>query len=208
MPRVEELHLLCKSYDVERVFALPNLGNLRVLRVYHLGICGSREERLIYAYPLGVLAANPALTNLTHLLFHPHHPERYTHYRRGGQRSFLPLELVRALVRSPLLPRLTHLQLRLSDMGDAGVRLLIDSGILKRLRWLDLRHGAVTDEGARLLAACPDAARLEHLDLSRNAVGPDGLAALRAAGVPARAEAPLTAVEVAEEAYLHEGDSE
>jgi uncharacterized protein (TIGR02996 family) len=43
MPRVEELHLLCKSYDPERLFALPNLTELRVLRVYHLG---ARQRRL------------------------------------------------------------------------------------------------------------------------------------------------------------------
>jgi uncharacterized protein (TIGR02996 family) len=208
MPRVEELHLLCKSYDIERVFALHNLGNLRVLRVYHFGARGSRDDRRRYEYPLDVLAANRALTSLTHLLFHPHHPENYTEYRRGGQRSFLPLEQVRALVRSRHLPRLTHLQLRLSNMGDEGARLLIDSGILKRLKRLDLRHGCVSDEGARLLAACPDAARLEHLDLSRNAVTAEGLALLQTAGVPARAEAPQTAVELAEEAYLYEGDSE
>jgi uncharacterized protein (TIGR02996 family) len=208
MPRVEKLHLLCKCYDIERVFALRNLGNLGVLRVSYAGVRGSRDDRRRYEYPLDVLAANPTLTNLTHLFFHPHHPENYTEYRRGGQRSFLPLEQVRALVASPHLPRLTHLQLRLSNMGDAGVRLLIDSGILKRLKWLDLRHGCVSDEGAQLLAACPDAARLEHLDLSRNAVTADGLALLRAAGVPARAEAPQTAVELAEEAYLYEGDSE
>ena len=33
MDRVEELHLLCKNYDAGRLFALPNLARLRVLRV-------------------------------------------------------------------------------------------------------------------------------------------------------------------------------
>jgi uncharacterized protein (TIGR02996 family) len=208
MPRVEELHLLCKDYDAERLFALPNLGRLRVLRVYHLGVRGSWGEGERYEYPLNVLAANPALANLTHLLFHPHHPERYTRYRQGGQRSFLPLERVRALVQSPHLPALTHLQLRLSNMGDEGVRVLIDSGILKRLKVLDLRHGCVTDEGARLLAECPDLKHLESLELSRNAVSAPGLALLRGTGVLVRADNPQTARELAEEAYLYEGDSE
>jgi uncharacterized protein (TIGR02996 family) len=213
MPRVEELHLLCKSYSPERLFALPNLTRLRVLRVYHLGVSSSQGERRRYEYPLDALAANPALSNLTHLLFHPHRPE-YHHdayderERTGRQLSFLPLSQVRALVRSPHLRNLTHLQLRLSDMGDAGARELIDSGALSRLRWLDLRHGCVTDEGARLLAACPDARRLAHLDLSRNAVTAQGLTALQAAGVPARAESPLTARELSGQQYLFEDDGE
>jgi uncharacterized protein (TIGR02996 family) len=193
MPRVEELHLLCKAYDPRRLFALPNLTRLRVLRVYHLGV--RDEEGVRYEYPLDVLASNPALAHLTHLLFHPHmpeyHPETYDEEQRTGRHpSFLPLGQVRALVRSPHLKSLTHLQLRLSNMGDAGVREVIDSGILARLKWLDLRHGCITDEGARLLADCPDARRLEHLDLSRNAVSAEGLALLRQAGVPARADRP------------------
>ncbi len=93
-------------------------------------------------------------------------------------------------------------------MGNAGVREIIDSGILARLKWLDLRHGCVTDEGARLLAGSPDAGRLEHLDLSRNAVTAAGLALLRRRGLAVRADNPMTAQELAEEAYLYEGDSE
>src|SRR5437660_1329785 len=127
----EELHLLCKDYDIDRLFALPNLRHLRVLRLYHFGIGGNWRDRPRYEYPLDVLAANPALASLTHLLFHPHHPERYSQYRQGGQRSFLPLDQVRALVHSPHLPRLTHLQLRLSNMGDEGIGVLIGSGILR-----------------------------------------------------------------------------
>ena len=37
MPLVEELHLYCKRYDVERLFASPCLTRLRLLRVHHLG---------------------------------------------------------------------------------------------------------------------------------------------------------------------------
>jgi uncharacterized protein (TIGR02996 family) len=206
MPRIEELHLLCKSYDFERVAGLPNLARLRVLRVYHLGAYDSRNRRQRAIYPLDILARNPALGGLTHLLFHPHQPEVY----RAGQEasSFLPIDQVRALVRSPHLKGLTHLQLRLSDMGDDGVRELIDSGILKRLKWLDLRHGCVTDAGARALAACPDARHLEHLDLSRNAVTGAGLRALKAVGIGAVANDPLTERELTEREFLREGDFE
>src|SRR5579872_249948 len=62
MGRVEELHLYAQAVRTDKLFALPNLTNLRVLVVYH--------NRL---YPLEVLAANPALRNLTTLRMHPAH---------------------------------------------------------------------------------------------------------------------------------------
>jgi uncharacterized protein (TIGR02996 family) len=221
MEHLEELHLLCKQYDIERVFALPNLRNLRILRVYHLGRGGTwrtdsdgydesgREE---YPYPLNILAANPAVGNLTHLLFHPHYSQGYDYDFNPPRRlSFLPIEQVRALVESPHLRSLTHLQLRLSDIGDAGVRLLIDSGILRQLKSLDLRHGCITDEGARLLAERSHLENLERLDLSRNAVTAAGLDCIRrnAPGhLTLRADNPLTPQELAERAFLNEGDFE
>lgn len=209
MSRVEELHLLCKEYDIGHLFALPNLTHLRLLRVYHLGRRrGGRRERP-YAYPLDILARNPAVANLTHLLFHPHYSESSPGFEgQPGTPSFLPLDPVRVLLRSKHLTSLTHLQLRLSNMGDEGCREIVASGILKRLKWLDLRHGCISDEGARILAECPDAKNLEHLDLSRNAVTAAGLKLLRRAGIPARAERPLTERELAAEQYLFEGDFE
>jgi uncharacterized protein (TIGR02996 family) len=209
MPRLEELILLCKEYDIDHLFGLPNLSRLRVLRLYHFGAVGTLGPRQRYEYPLDVLAANTALGNLAHLLFHPHSEESLLPLEETEHLpSFLPLEQVQALVQSPHLPRLTHLQLRLSNMGDDGVRLLIDSGMLRRLRWLDLQHGCITDEGARLLAACPDLRNLEHLNLSRNAVSAAGLALLQATGVTVRAEYPLTPGDLAADEYLFEGDSE
>jgi uncharacterized protein (TIGR02996 family) len=209
MPHIEELHLLCKGYDIRRVVALPTLTHLRVLRVYHLGVRRHIAEADRYEYPLDVLAANPAVANLTHLLFHPHHEEfQHEHYGQPRMPSFLPLEQIRAILRSKYLNKLTHLQLRLSNMGDEGIREVIASGILKRLKWLDLRHGCITDEGAKLLAECPDTKKLEHLDLSRNAVTSTGLKLFRRAGIPARADRPLTAQELTDEHYLREGDFE
>jgi uncharacterized protein (TIGR02996 family) len=205
MPRLEELHLLCKDFDPEPVFSCRTLTNLRVLRVYHLGIEGRevwhRGERDDPEFPLDVLGKNPALANLTHLLFHPHQEER-------GSGSFLPLEQVEALLASKRLKRLTHLQLRLSDMGDEGCQAIVSSGILKRLRWLDLRHGCVTDDGARILASCPDLRNLDHLDLCRNGLTEHGISALRATGVPLRADYQQTEQELADEQYLREGDFE
>jgi uncharacterized protein (TIGR02996 family) len=208
MPALEELHLLCKDFYPDPIFASFTLANLRVLRIYHLGWDGAdRRPRARYEYPLDTLAANPWLARLTHLLFHPHHEERWRD-GAGHFPSFLPLEQVRALFDSPHLTALTHLQLRLSSMGDAGCRALVDSGLLRRLRWLDLRHGCISDEGARILAGCLDLRRLEHLDLSRNGLTDEGIAALRATGVPMRADRQQTAEELAEEAYLCEGDFE
>ncbi len=166
MPRVEELYLLCNGYNVQSLVSLPNLTRLQVLRLY-----GLWSE-----VPLAALARNPALESLTHLLVHPHF---------GASESLLPLSQVRALVNSPHLTNLSHLQLRLSSMGDEGVRAFIESGILKRLGWLDLRNGSITDAGARLFAEYGPAKNLRRLDLSRNQVTNAGLSLLRRAGVNA-----------------------
>jgi uncharacterized protein (TIGR02996 family) len=205
MDRVEVLDLYCKGYDTAALFRLRNLTHLRELRVYHQ-YGQTRRSGAGYEYPLDVLAKNTALANLTHLLIHTHQPEDIDDRYRGI--SYLPLEQVQALLRSKHLKKLTHLQLRLSAMGDDGIREFIASGILKQLKWLDLQHGCVTDEGARLLAACEDAKRLERIDLSRNAVSKKGLSALRKAGVNAVANSPLTEQEVEERHYLREGDFE
>jgi hypothetical protein len=183
---------------MEKLFSLP-LHRLRLLQVYHMN----------RRYPLEVLAANEALANLTSLRFHPHHHVDLLHDDppAGPEDGYITLEGVRALVRSPHLPALTHLQLRLSTMGDAGVEEIVRSGILKRLKVLDLRHGCVTDAGARTLAECPDLRRLELLDLDRNRLSPAGVAALQGAGIMVRAGDQVRSDEDVNQ-YLFEGDFE
>jgi uncharacterized protein (TIGR02996 family) len=164
MPDVEEVLIFAHLRDADGLFDLP-MPKLRVLQLYHG-----------WSYPLNKLAKNPSLTNLTHLLCHPHALE----YGNSPYIRFTELE---AVCRSPHLTGLTHLRLRLTDFGDDGVREIIGSGILKRLKVLDLRHGRVTDEGAKLLAACPDLKHLEHLDLSRNCITEAGAETLTATNV-------------------------
>src|SRR5262249_20880255 len=152
---------------------------LRVLKAYHV----RRVHRL------DVLAANPAFRTLTHLMLHPHclDGDGFDEDEADGfvlQEGYLPPRMVEALARSPHLPSLTHLQLRVSSMGDAGVRALIESGLLARLRFLDLRYGCIADEGARALAACPAARSLERLDLSCNSLSPEGAELILRLGVP------------------------
>lgn len=168
MPNLEELLVFAHFTDMDKLFALP-LPQLRVLQLYHG-----------YSYPLARLAKVPWLTNLTHLLCHPHAFE--------GPEPFIGLKDLQAICESEYLQRLAHLRLRLTEFGDEGIRVIIDSGILKRLKTLDLRHGAVTDEGARLLASCPDLKNLEHLDLSRNGLTEVGTKALLATKVPVALE--------------------
>ncbi len=191
MSRLEELYLFAHDVDAAGLFRLTNLTRLRVLQLYHLN-----------EYPLEALAGNPNFGGLTHLLLHPH--------ATPWDGSALELPAVRALVRSPHLPNLTHLQLRLSDMGDAGVEEIVRSGILRRLTVLDLRHGAVTDAGARLLAECPDVKHLKRLDLQRNRLTGAGIALLRAAGVNAKLVNQHQPDETGayNDDYLYEGDVE
>jgi uncharacterized protein (TIGR02996 family) len=170
MPRLEELYLYAHDVDAATLFALP-MNRLRVLRFDH-----ARN------YPFDVLAANPALGSLTHLLCHPHaqipdDPDAY-----------IRLDQLRAVCRAPHLMSLTHLQLRLTDFGDDGITEIVESGVLKRLRVLDISYGCVTDDGARALAACPDLKHLHRLDLTMNALTDEGIAALAATGVTFTAE--------------------
>jgi uncharacterized protein (TIGR02996 family) len=186
LPRIEELRLLAHGYDAARLFALPNLSALRVLQVDY------SAER----YPLEVLATNPALGNLTHLLVcgHP-----------IGEPPRTDLAGARAVVHSPQLPKLTHLQLQGSDHGDVGCTEIVTSGILKRLKVLDLRHGEITDSGARTLADCPDLRRLELLDIERNALTQTGIDALRRIlGSALRADIQQTPEELAQRRYLYD----
>jgi uncharacterized protein (TIGR02996 family) len=164
MPHLEELHVMAHfREEANRLVALP-MPNLRVLLLYH-----GRN------YPLDKLARNPMLTNLRELYCHPHSIDR--------EEPYIRLPHLRAICKSKSLTALTHLQLRLSDVGDAGVEEVIKSGLLKRLKVLDLRHGTVTDEGARALAASPHLKNLDRLDLAWNQIGPAGQAALRKTGV-------------------------
>jgi uncharacterized protein (TIGR02996 family) len=193
MPKLEELYLLAHSVDANQLFGLKTLHNLRVLQLYHNT-----------SYPLAKLAKNPSLGRLTHLLCHPHAME---------EEPYIRLPAVRALVHATNLPSLTHLRLRLSDMGDKGAAEIVNSGILKRLKVLDLRHGCIGDEGARLFAGCPDARNLELLDLDRNCLTSAGTRPLKDAGIRFSAKRQWTREDEEESEfggpeYLFEGDIE
>ena len=167
MPNLVDLHLLAHRVDANKIFALP-LPHLRTLQLYHS-----------QSYPLEKLAANESFANLTALLCHPHALED----NEDEPGAYIRLAHLRAICRSKHLTALTHLQLRLSDFGDAGAKEIVESGILKRLHWLDLQAGCLSDVGANLLAACPDLKNLQHLNLRSNALTPVGVAALQATGV-------------------------
>jgi uncharacterized protein (TIGR02996 family) len=189
LPRLEELRLFVNDYDVSRLFSLPTLTSLRVLQVYNL------SER----YPLEKLAENPALAHLTHLLLHP------AHFLPPLLGPFVRLDGVRALVQSPYLRNLSHLQLHYSDVGDVGCSEIVTSGILKRLKVLDLRHGEIGDSGARTLADCPDLRNLKLLDVGRNALTQTGIDALcRVLGSAVRVDNQQTAEELAQRQYLYQ----
>jgi uncharacterized protein (TIGR02996 family) len=164
MPLLEELYLYAHSVWPEGLFDLP-LPRLRILRFEHS-----------VDYPLEILAENPSLGNLTHLLCHPHAQIP------GDHNAYIRLDQLRAVCRSKHLKSLVHLQLRLTDFGDHGVEEIVSSGMLKRLRALDISYGCVTDQGAAVLAACADLTNLEHLDLTMNALTADGIAALETTG--------------------------
>jgi hypothetical protein len=194
-PRLEELYLNTHLPGVENLFASPQLGNVRVLQYYYGTPYGSRSswDNPGSAYPLTALARNPALKRLTTLRLHP---------GRDGQ---VDLEEMAAVLRSPRLPSLTHLQVHMTAFGDEGCRPIIGSGTLRRLKVLDIGYGNMTDEGARQLAACPDLKRLDVLNVSRNALTAEGVAALRATGVQVVAD---NQHDPEERDYFYEVDAE
>jgi uncharacterized protein (TIGR02996 family) len=209
MPRLEELYLFACEAGLAELFALKSLHHLRILQIYH------NYE----VHRLDILVKNPSLRSLTHLLIHPHcicwHRNAPVDEAAGYREAegYLPLSVVRPLLRSPNLPSLTHLRLRVSSMGDEGCTEVVRSGILGRLKSLDLRHGRITDEGARILAACPDTRRLEWLDLSRNALGTDGSAVVRQLRIPVRLDDQHEPIEGGQAdldsgGYLYEGEQE
>jgi hypothetical protein len=187
MTRLEELYLFAQHCETNRLFASLALTNLRVLIVYH-------DD----AYPLEVLAANPALGNLRTLRLHPAHGY-------PGEECYLPRAQVRALLHSPHLGALKELHLHGSDLGDEGCAEIVRSGILKRLEVLDLRHGSITDAGARVLAECPDVRRLRLLSLENNELTDAGRALLRGQGIEVCCERQN---QVGSDEYLYSGDAE
>ena len=169
-PRLEDLYLNTTLSGIDRLFALPSLGNLRVLQYYYGSEYDARNAGS-GIYPLTALANNASLGRLTTLRLH------------AGRETTIDVDEVDAVLRSPHLPSLTHLQVHTLTSGDEGSRRIIDSGVLRRLKTLDIGYGNMTDEGARLLAACPDLKHLEVLDVSHNLLTEQGIAALRATGV-------------------------
>jgi hypothetical protein len=166
-------------------------------------------------YALEPLATNPALGRLSHLLIFPHSYSRSFDPIHLGTNAWIEAregpalnrENVRAVVTSPHLTSLTHLQLRCCNGGDPMIADIVASGLLKRLKFLDLRHGHVSNEGARLLASCPDTRNLEVLDLTNNRLTKAGVAALRTAGIPIRAGLQQR-TPYDDDATLYCGDSE
>ena len=202
MPRLEELRLFAWGFDVGELFSLPTFTHLRVLQ---LNNCNA-------VYRLDLLAQNPACSNLTELLCHPHHIDESSNAEQDAAAGFdeaegyIPLSVVVPLFQSPHMHNLRHLRLRVSSMGDDGCKHLVESGMLSRLKRLDLRHGRITDAGARILADCPDTLNLEWLDLGFNSLTADGVARIEGLGIPGRVDAQHD--EGDEDTYLTEGDFE
>jgi uncharacterized protein (TIGR02996 family) len=191
-PRLEELYLNDSDGDMRPLFESPALGGLRVLQFYYAS-GDTYPPRTAPAYPLSALAGNTALRNLHTLRFHP------------GRDATLEIDEVRALLSSPNLPALTHLQLHMTDYGDAGARAIVESGTLGRLKVLDIAYGNMSDTGARLLADAPGIRNLERLDVSRNSLSSKGIDALRKTGVNVVAEGQH---ERDDRDYLYEVDVE
>lgn len=168
-PRLEVLHLEARRVDTSLLFSLP-MPHLRELVVHHLD-----------DYPVDILAANPTLSQLETLSFHPQ-------VQQGDEEEYLLLQDLEAVAGSPFLKKLRHLELHSCGMGDAGCVTLVESDLLRHLRILDLTYGSITDAGAQTLASAPEIHNLEHLVLNGNALSERGIRWLKAANPHVEAE--------------------
>jgi uncharacterized protein (TIGR02996 family) len=203
MPRLEEFHCFDGS-DARWI-----LANLTYLK-FPPGLARLSVHHGRGVYPLETLLKKKNLANLTYLSCWPKSQvnERPDEPNEDGGYAYISRRSAAALFRSKKLPKLQHLRLRNSDVGDEGVRILIASGLLKRLKTLDLMGGCVTDAGAQLLAECPDLLHLEALNLTGNLIGPTGLAALRRTKVNLTADGQLRPDALDSGEYLYTGDCE
>jgi uncharacterized protein (TIGR02996 family) len=189
--RMDELHLNTNLLGIDNLFASPVLGNIRVLQYYYGSLYSAGDAER--PYPLIELAYNTSLGHLTTLRLHP------------GRDATIDLDELDAVLRSPHLPSLIHLQAHMTLFGDDGAQAIVESGILRKLKVLDIGYGNMTDEGARLLADSPDLNHLDLLDVSRNALTARGIAMLQATGIRVVANNQHA---VDEQEYLYEVDFE
>jgi hypothetical protein len=84
---------------------------------------------------------------------------------------------LKTLAASPLLARLSALELSPADLRAEGVRIVAQSPHLANLTELTLNRNAVGDAGLQALAASPHLARLRRLLLGHNPLTPHGRAA-------------------------------
>ena len=161
MPRLEELRLYASGRWMGEVFDLP-LPRLRKLIAFHH-----------HDYPLERLAANATMKNLVTLECYPHGHEP------GDDEAYIRTDGFLALAQSPHLPSLTHLMLRLHEIGDDAMQTFIDLGKLKQYQSLDFLGGNFTDRTANALADCPDVRNLRKLDLTHNYLTGSAIARLR-----------------------------
>lgn len=170
-PRLEELYINNEMRPIDDVFSSELLANIRVLQYYYASAYNTYRDPH-EPYPLGSLAANKSLKNLTTLRFHP------------GRDAEIDIDELDALLNSKNLPSLEHLQVHMIANADEAADRIARSGILKRLKTLDIAYGVMTDDGARVLAAaCPDLKKLEVLNVSHHALTSTGVSALKKTGV-------------------------
>ena len=183
------LLLEAHGVDANKLFKLK-LPKLRSLTVNH-----------IHGYPLEVLAKNKTLENLESIAFWPHAME----YDADG--AYISFEGFKALCRSKNLPKLRHLELYCSDVGNDGLAEFVKSPLLKQIKVLDLTYGRINDDGANILAAA-DLSGLEKLILSGNYLTQAGIDAIKQTGVNLEAQNQYSGDPDAEHEYLWNGDIE
>ena len=190
-PRLEELYLNTNLVDIDALFATRGSA---ISAYCNTTTATTTVRKALRAARIRLRPwqTTPSLQRLTTLRLHP------------GRDTTIELTEFDALVRSPHLPGLTHLQVHMTNFGDEGARGIIESGILRRLETLDIGYGNMTDDGRSPAGGMSRPEALQLLDVSRNALTVAGIAALED-GIRVVANEQHA---VDETDYLYEGDLE
>jgi uncharacterized protein (TIGR02996 family) len=154
-----------RLFDVAAVWrALADASHLANLR--HLVISDDWTSVEAFNERVRILAGSSHLRHLQVLGLHS-----ICRHRLGAAE-------IRLLAGSPLVGRLSALDLGGLRVGDEGARILAASANLSRLRRLHLNGCAIGPAGARALAESPCLAGLSSLDLRQNPIGTEEARAL------------------------------
>ncbi|MCA8956334.1 MAG: STM4015 family protein [Planctomycetes bacterium] len=175
----QEISWIAQSDVSPLLLAFPELEVLRVRGSSGLDIGAIRHAKLReFAFETGGLPASVMAHAATADCPELRHLELWLGSDEYGYNG--SLDLLAPLLAGDHFPKLTYLGLKNSQEQDEIARLVAASPLLERLTVLDLGMGTLTDRGAEALLAAPALGNLECLDIRFHYVSPEMVGKLEA----------------------------